>query len=290
VGPTAVDAPQAGPAIVRAQTYLSSIDWSSPERLVERMVLDPVAAIDWRQLAADTTISDGMFIGGERRAAIDGSTRPVHAARDGSRLVDLAWAQAADADAAVAAARAAFDHGPWPRLHPRARGEILQHFADLIEEHRREIALLISLEMGKPIRDAYQIELRALIRCLRFYGELADKESGEITPTEEGELSLVTREPAGVVAAVVPWNFPLTLGGWKLAPALAAGCTVVLKTAEQSPLSMQRVAEVGAMAGLPPGVFNVISGDGRWSAAIWENTPMSTSSPLPGQLRSGVIS
>jgi 4-(gamma-glutamylamino)butanal dehydrogenase len=226
------------------------------------MVLDPVAATDWRQLAADTTISDGMFIGGERRVAIDGSTRPVHAARDGSRLVDLAWAQPADADAAVAAARAAFDHGAWPRLHPRARGEILQHFADLIEEHRKEIALLISLEMGKPIRDAYQIELRALIRCLRFYGELADKESGEITPTEDGELSLVTREPAGVVAAVVPWNFPLTLGGWKLAPALAAGCTVVLKTAEQSPLSMQRVAEVGAMAGLPPGVFNVISGDG----------------------------
>ena len=157
----------------------------------------------------------------------------------------------------------AFDHGVWPRLHPRARGEILQHFADLIEEYRREIALLISLEMGKPIRDAYQIELRALIRCLRFYGELADKESGEITPTEEGELSLVTREPAGVVAAVVPWNFPLTLGGWKLAPALAAGCTVVLKTAEQSPLSMQRVADVGAMAGLPPGVFNVLSGDGE---------------------------
>ena len=122
---------------------------------------------------------------------------------------------------------------------------------------------MISLEMGKPIRDAYQIELRALIRCLRFYGELADKESGEITPTEEGELSLVTREPAGVVAAVVPWNFPLTLGGWKLAPALAAGCTVVLKTAEQSPLSMQRVAELGVTAGLPPGVFNVISGDGQ---------------------------
>ena len=95
------------------------------------MVSDPVAATDWRQLAADTTISDGMFIGGERRAAIDGSTRPVHSARDGSRLVDLAWAQPADADAAVAAARSAFDHGVWPRLHPRARGEILQHFADL---------------------------------------------------------------------------------------------------------------------------------------------------------------
>ena len=215
------------------------------------MVSDPVAATDWRQLASDTEIPDGMLIGGERRAALDGSTRSVKAARDGSTLVELAWAQPDDADAAVAAAREAFDHGPWPRLHPRSRGEILQHFADLVEEHRKEIALLISLEMGKPIRDAYQIELRALIRCLRFYGELADKESGEITPTEEGELSLVTREPAGVVAAVVPWNFPLTLGGWKLAPALAAGCTVVLKTAEQSPLSMQRVADLGVTAGLP---------------------------------------
>ena len=140
---------------------------------------------------------------------------------------------------------------------------MLQAFAALVEEHRDEIALLISLEMGKPIRHAYEIELRALIRCLRFYGELADKESGDIPPTDERELALVTREPAGVVAAVVPWNFPLTLGGWKFAPALAAGCTVVLKTAEQSPLSMQRVAELGAEAGLPAGVFNVLSGDGN---------------------------
>jgi 4-(gamma-glutamylamino)butanal dehydrogenase len=193
------------------------------------MISDPVAATDWLRLAADAHIPEGVFIGGERRAAIDGSTRIVTSARDGSTLVELAWAQPADADAAVAAARAAFDHGAWPRLHPRERGEILQHFADLVEEHRKEIALLISLEMGKPIRAAYEIELRALIRCLRFYGQLADKESGEITPTEEGELALITREPAGVVAAIVPWNFPLTLGGWKLAPALAAGCTVVLK-------------------------------------------------------------
>jgi gamma-glutamyl-gamma-aminobutyraldehyde dehydrogenase len=226
------------------------------------MISDLVTATDWRQLAADIPIPEGIFIGGERRPAIDGSTRAVTSPRDGTTLVKLAWAQPADADAAVASARNAFDHGPWPRLHARARGEILQHFAELVEQHREEIALLISLEMGKPIRYAYEIELRAIIRCLRFYGQLADKESGEISPTEEGELALVTREPAGVVAAVVPWNFPLTLGGWKFAPALAAGCTVVLKTAEQSPLSMQRVAELGAMAGLPPGVFNVVNGDG----------------------------
>jgi gamma-glutamyl-gamma-aminobutyraldehyde dehydrogenase len=181
---------------------------------------------------------------------------PSDFGRDGSTLVNLAWAQPPTQMRAVAAARTAFDHGVWPRLHPRARGEILQHFADLVEEHRKEVALLISLEMGKPIRDAYQIELRALIRCLRFYGELADKESGEITPTEEGELSLVTREPAGVVAAVVPWNFPLTLGGWKLAPRASGGvhrrCS---RPPSNPPLSMQRVAELGAMDGLPPGCF-----------------------------------
>jgi len=223
---------------------------------------DPVSTIDWRERAAQAEIGAGMLVGGEFRAATDGATRAVHSARDGSVLVDLAWAQPADADVAVAAAREAFDRGRWPRMHARERGEILQEFARLVEAHRDEIALLISLEMGKPIRTAYEIELRALIRCLRFYGELADKESGDIPHTTEGELALVTREPAGVVAAVVPWNFPLTIGGWKFAPALAAGCTVVLKTAEQSPLSMQRVAELGVQAGLPSGVFNVLSGDG----------------------------
>ena len=223
---------------------------------------DPVAGTDWRARAADLALPGGIFIGGEQRPSRSGTVHAVTSARDGQTLVELPWAQQDDVDDAVAAARRAFDTGSWPQLHPRERGEILQRFAALVDEHRAEIALLVSLEMGKPIRHAYEIELRALIRCLRFYGELADKESGEITPTVAGELALVTREPAGVVAAVVPWNFPLTLGGWKFAPALAAGCTVVLKTAESSPLSMQRVAQLGQEAGLPPGTFNVISGDG----------------------------
>lgn len=221
-----------------------------------------VDSVNWIDLAARTPLPSGLFVGGEVRPAISGATRPVVAPRDGSTLVELAWADEADADAAVAAARQAFDHGPWPRMQPRERGEILQRFATVVEEHRDELALLISLEMGKPISDAWGIELRALIRCLRFYGELADKVAGEVRTPEEGQLALVTREPAGVVANVVPWNFPLTLGSWKFAPALAAGCTVVLKTAEQSPLSMQRVAQLGAEAGLPPGVLNVLSGDG----------------------------
>ena len=222
---------------------------------------DHVAAVDWAAAATALTPPRGLFIGGEEREAAGGS-RPVHTPRDGSVVVDLAWADVADTDLAVAEARRAFDQGPWPRLAARERGEVLFRFADLVEQHRDELALLISLEMGKPIRQAWEIELRALIRCLRFYGGLADKVMGEIPSTVPGELALVTREPAGVVAAVVPWNFPLTIASWKFAPALAAGCTVVLKTAEQSPLSMQRVAALGLEAGLPPGVLNVISGDG----------------------------
>jgi gamma-glutamyl-gamma-aminobutyraldehyde dehydrogenase len=221
-----------------------------------------VAEVDWTALARSTPLPQGMFIAGEERTAQSGESRAVITPRDGSTLVDLAWAGVADADAAVAAARQAFDRGPWPRMGARERGEVLLRFADLVEAHRDELALLVSLEMGKPIRHAWEIELRALIRCLRFYGGLADKVMGEVPPTAAGELALVTREPAGVVAAVVPWNFPLTIGSWKFAPALAAGCTVVLKTAEQSPLSMQRVAALGLEAGLPTGALNVLSGDG----------------------------
>jgi 4-(gamma-glutamylamino)butanal dehydrogenase len=223
---------------------------------------DPVAAVDWQARARTLQPPSGLFVGGETRSAVDGGTRPVVSPRDGASLVDLAWARVADVDQAVAEAREAFDHGPWPRMHPRERGEALLRLADLVEQDRDEIALLVSLEMGKPIRHSHEIELRALIRCLRFYGQIADKESGDIPPAGEGALALVTREPAGVVAAVVPWNFPLTLAGWKFAPALAAGCTVVLKTAERSPLSMQYVAALGVRAGLPPGVLNVLSGDG----------------------------
>ena len=224
------------------------------------MAADHVASVDWVAAASRQALPAGLVIDGESHHG--SSTRPVVTPRDGSELGHVPWGGAEDADAAVAAARRAFDAGPWPRMHPRERGEVLQRFADIVEAHRDELALLVSLEMGKPIRVAHEIELRALVRTLRFYGELADKDNGEVTPTDEGELSLVTREPAGVAAAVVPWNFPLTIAGWKFAPALAAGCTVVLKTAEQSPLSMLRVAELGLEAGLPPGALNVLTGDG----------------------------
>ncbi len=224
---------------------------------------DPITGTDWIARSARLPLPAGLFIDGMERPARQGGTRSIRSPRNGQSLLDAAWARTADVDLAVAAARTAFDHGPWPRMAARERGEILQRFADLLEWHRSDLALLISLEMGKPIRDSYGIETRALIRCVRFYGELADQDAGEIPRTAEGELALVTREPAGVVAAVVPWNFPLTIGSWKFAPALAAGCTVVLKTSERSPLSMQLVARIGRDAGLPAGVLNVINGDGE---------------------------
>ncbi|MCD7441014.1 aldehyde dehydrogenase [Streptomyces lincolnensis] len=200
---------------------------------------------------------------------IDGTDEPgggaafaVVSPRDGQVLRDVADAGPAEVDLAVAAARRAFDSGPWPRLAPADRGRILLRVAELLEERREDLALTISLEMGKPISDAYAVELRAAITTFRWYGQLAGKLTDESPHTSPDALALVTREPAGVVGAVVPWNFPLTLASWKVAPALAAGCTVVLKPSENSPLSALLLGRIATEAGLPPGVLNVVTGDG----------------------------
>jgi gamma-glutamyl-gamma-aminobutyraldehyde dehydrogenase len=200
---------------------------------------------------------------------IDGVDEPgtsgafaVVSPRDGQQLALVADATATEVDHAVAAARRAFDRGPWPRMAPADRGRALLRLADLLERDRADLATAISLEMGKPIRDAYTIELRAAISTFRWYGELVGKLADEAPHVAPDVLALVTREPAGVVGAVVPWNFPLTLASWKIAPALAAGCTVVLKPSESSPLSALLLARLATEAGLPPGVLNVVTGDG----------------------------
>jgi gamma-glutamyl-gamma-aminobutyraldehyde dehydrogenase len=191
-----------------------------------------------------------------------GAAFAVVSPRDGQVIGEVADAQPAEVDLAVAAARRAFDTGPWPRLAPADRGRILLRIAELLEEQREKLALTISLEMGKPITDAYGIELRAAINTFRWYGQLADKLTDESPHTSPDALALITREPTGVVGAVVPWNFPLTLASWKVAPALAAGCTVVLKPSENSPLSALLLGRTATEAGLPPGVLNVVTGDG----------------------------
>ncbi|MFF9349345.1 aldehyde dehydrogenase [Streptomyces sp. NPDC014734] len=215
---------------------------------------------DWIRRAGTLRLPGGHVIDGREHGSDD--TFAVLSPRDGRVLAEVADAGTAEVDLAVAAARRAFDSGPWPRWAPAERGRILLRVADLIEERRADLALTVSLEMGKPISDAHDIELRALIATFRWYGQLADKLTDGSPHTAPDALALVTREPAGVVGAVVPWNFPLTLAGWKVAPALAAGCTVVLKPSEYSPLSALRLAGIATEAGLPPGVLNVVNGDG----------------------------
>ena len=216
---------------------------------------------EWLRRAKSLTPSGVHHIDGADEPG-GGATFTVVSPRDGHVLAEVADGGSAEVDAAVAAARRAFDSGPWPRLAPAERGRTLMRIADLLELRREELALTVTLEMGKPVGDAYGIELRALITTFRFYGQLADKLTDESPHTAPDALALVTREPAGVVGAVVPWNFPLTLAGWKVAPALAAGCTVVLKPSENSPLSALLLGRIATEAGLPPGVLNVVAGDG----------------------------
>ncbi|NUP16528.1 MAG: aldehyde dehydrogenase, partial [Streptomyces sp.] len=216
---------------------------------------------EWLRRAKSLEPSGAHHIDGADEPGGGGSFAAV-SPRDGQVLAQVADGGAAEVDAAVAAARRAFDAGPWPRLAPVERGRVLLRIADLLEERRAELALTVSLEMGKPITDAHDIELRAAITTFRWYGQLADKLTDESPHTAPDALALVTREPAGVVGAVVPWNFPLTLAGWKVAPALAAGCTVVLKPSENSPLSALLLGRLATEAGLPPGVLNVVNGEG----------------------------
>lgn len=217
---------------------------------------------DWADRAATLTLRTRMFIDG---AWEDGTAEPLApvSPRDGRALPPIAAASDADVDRAVRSARAAFDSGVWSRIAPRERGQRLIAFAQLIHDNAEELALTISLEMGKPVREALQTELRAVVNCFRWYGEAVDKVLDELPVTAPGSLALVTREPAGVVAAVVPWNFPLTMTAWKLAPALAVGNSVVLKPAEHTTFSALRLAELAHDAGIPAGVLNVTPGAGH---------------------------
>jgi 4-(gamma-glutamylamino)butanal dehydrogenase len=214
---------------------------------------------DWRRRAAALELATTHHIDGADEPG-GGADLAVVSPRDGRVLTRVAAAGVAEVDLAVAAARRAFDAGPWPRLAAVERGRSLLRLADLMEQRRADLALAVTLEMGKPIKDAYEIELRAAIGTFRWYGQLADKLAGESPQVSADALALVTREPSGVVGAVVPWNFPLTLAAWKVAPALAAGCTVVLKPSELSPLSALLLGRLAVDAGLPPGVFNVVCG------------------------------
>lgn len=217
---------------------------------------------DWHARAAATKYPDQAFIDGRWTASESGDTFSVVNPATGTLLVEVAAGDEADVDAAVTAARRAFEDRRWAGLSATERGATLCRLADLIVAHTDDLALLVTAEMGKPIRDSLDVEVPGAAAVFRFYGEAIDKLAGELPPTADGSIAMVRRVPLGVVGAVVPWNFPLDIAAWKVAPALAAGNSVVLKPAEESPLSALRLAELAVEAGVPVGVFNVVPGLG----------------------------
>ncbi len=217
----------------------------------------------WQAMADGLSLRTKAWIDGRHVDAADGRTFDCISPIDGRVLGQVASCGQRDVDAAVRAARRAFDAGHWSRARPVQRKKTLQKLVALIERHADELALLETVDMGKPIDDARNVDIAATIRCFGWTAEALDKVYGEIAPTGQDELGLVTREPLGVVAAIVPWNFPLLMAAWKVAPALAMGNSVVLKPSEKSPLSALRLAELVAEAGVPEGVFNVLPGTGK---------------------------
>lgn len=203
------------------------------------------------------------FIDGKYTNALSGKTFDCISPIDGKKLTQIARGEKEDVDLAVAAAKREFEKGSFKNLAPIERKNILLKFADLIEENRLELALLETLDMGKPISESFNVDLKVSLRSLRWYAECCDKIYDEIAPTAQPSLAMMVREPIGVVGAVVPWNFPLMMAIWKIAPALAVGNSVVLKPAEQSSLSALFLGKLSVEAGIPAGVFNVIAGFGN---------------------------
>ncbi|QBM26161.1 aldehyde dehydrogenase [Hydrogenophaga pseudoflava] len=214
---------------------------------------------------SDTTIPsfDGRaLIDGERVAARDGQTFDCLSPVDGRLLTQVARCSQADIDAAVAAARAAFEDRRWAGKAPAQRKRVMIRFAELIQANGDLLALTESLDMGKPVKYAKGVDVNSAANCVRWYGEAVDKVYDEIAPTPDTALALITREPVGVVGVIVPWNYPMIMAAWKIAPALAAGNSVVLKPSEKSPLTALKLAELALEAGIPAGVFNVVTGYG----------------------------
>ena len=214
-------------------------------------------------IAARPTFRTDAFIDGAFRPALSGARFTTENPATGQPLAEIAAGDAPDIDLAVRAARDAFEDGRWSRRSPADRKTALLRFADLLETNLEELAMLDSLEAGKPITDCRDVDVPDAIRTFRWFAEAIDKVFDAVAPTGPDALGLIVREPMGVVGAVVPWNFPLLMATWKLAPALAAGNSVIVKPAELTSLSTIRMAEIASEAGIPDGVFNVVPGLGE---------------------------
>jgi len=217
---------------------------------------------NWHQTAQTLTFETRAFINGQYVPAASGQTLETRNPATGQHLAHIASGNTEDIDRAVKAARTAFEAGRWSRMPPQGRKKILLRFADLIERNLEELALLETLDSGKPITDALSTDLPDTIETLRWHAEATDKLYDQVSPAPHDVVSMIVREPIGVVGAVIPWNFPLFVAAWKFAPALAGGNSLILKPAEQTSLSLIRLAALAAEAGIPDGVFNVVPGLG----------------------------
>ncbi|HEY3987023.1 aldehyde dehydrogenase PuuC [Cedecea sp.] len=241
----------------------------------------------WQEKAKNASPETRLFINGEYCSAKDGETFSTVDPFAQRNLADVARGKKADVDVAVRAARSVFERGDWAQASPAKRKAVLGKLADLMEQHHEELALLETLDTGKPIRHSLRDDIPGSARAIRWYAEAIDKVYGEVATTGVNELALIVREPVGVIAAVVPWNFPLLLACWKLGPALAAGNSVILKPSEKSPLSAIRLAALAKEAGLPDGVFNVVTGFGHEAGQALAQHPDVDVITFTGSTRTG---
>ncbi|MCZ7675584.1 MAG: aldehyde dehydrogenase [Roseovarius sp.] len=217
---------------------------------------------EYRAIAASLSLPTQAFIDGAFRPAKSGATFDTVNPATGAVLARVASCGAADVDFAVEKARDAFEDGRWSRLHPGERKAVLIRLARLIRRNARELAVMESLDAGKTIFDCETVDLPETVNCLTWHAELIDKIHDQVSPASDDHIAMVVREPVGVVGLVLPWNFPLLMLAWKIGPALAAGCSVIVKPAEETSLTALRVAELAMEAGIPAGVFNVVTGTG----------------------------
>ncbi|MCP3711090.1 aldehyde dehydrogenase [Paraburkholderia sp. CNPSo 3274] len=217
---------------------------------------------EWKQKAAELPLDGRAFIAGERCGSASGETFATLNPASGKVLADVAKCGEKDVDHAVAAARHAFDSGVWSKAAPAHRKAVLLRLAQLIDEHADELALLEALEAGKPIGECLALDIPESAACIRWHAEVTDKRYDALSPSGADVVSMITREPIGVVGAVLPWNFPALMLAWKIGPALSVGNSVVVKPAEQTSLSTLRIADLALKAGVPAGVFSVVTGFG----------------------------
>ncbi|WP_170479776.1 aldehyde dehydrogenase [Ruegeria arenilitoris] len=224
--------------------------------------MDLLTKDEYKSIAANLTLPTGAFIDGAFRPAISGETFTTINPATGEKLTEIAACRAADVDFAVEKAREAFDDGRWSKLHSSDRKDVLIRLTKLMTRNARELAVMESIDSGKTIYDCETVDVPETIQCLKWHAELIDKIYDQVSPASDDHIAMVIREPIGVVGLVLPWNFPLLMLAWKIGPALAAGCSVVVKPAAETTLTALRMAELAMEAGLPRGVLNIVPGGG----------------------------